>query len=84
MTLQELKDFVARSCYGRTTREVLAIGKCIECGEEALSKCYSEDGRREYKISGLCEECFDAITAGGEDTEYDQQYRDYLDQEDAF
>jgi hypothetical protein len=28
-----------------------------------LANCYSEAGRREYHISGLCERCFDAICA---------------------
>jgi hypothetical protein len=35
--------------------------KCIECGEDAYANCYSEAGRREVDISGLCEKCFDAL-----------------------
>ena len=41
--------------------EVHKKGICINCGEEALPKCYSEAGIREYSISGLCELCFDRI-----------------------
>ena len=36
-------------------------GLCINCHEPALKKCYSEAGRREYSISGMCEKCFDAL-----------------------
>lgn len=35
-------------------------GLCIECHQPALPRCYSEAGRREYSISGLCERCFDS------------------------
>jgi hypothetical protein len=35
-------------------------GICIDCGQPALPNCYSEAGREEYMISGLCEKCFDA------------------------
>ncbi len=34
---------------------------CIECKEPALEKCYSEDGRKEVRISGMCEKCFDEL-----------------------
>ena len=36
-------------------------GLCISCREPALPKCYSEAGRREYSISGMCEKCFDEM-----------------------
>jgi len=34
-------------------------GKCWICEEEALPKCTTEAGRREFHISGTCEVCFD-------------------------
>ena len=40
---------------------------CWRCQEPALLKCYSDAGRREVNISGLCEPCFDEITAEPED-----------------
>ena len=40
---------------------------CIKCGRPALEHCYSNAGRREVFISGLCEECFDAICDAAED-----------------
>lgn len=37
-------------------------GLCVECGRPALEHCKTDAGRREFRISGLCEECFDEIT----------------------
>jgi len=61
-TLQQFKDQLAKDAFGTTAKEARAKGLCINCKEPALPKCYSEAGRREYKISGLCEKCFDEIT----------------------
>ena len=60
--MQAFKDNVARSLYDMTTAEAIDKGVCIQCKEPALEKCYSEAGRKEYKMSGLCEPCFDGIT----------------------
>jgi len=38
-----------------------AKGLCIQCGQDAMNKCRTEEGRREFHISGYCEECFDAL-----------------------
>ena len=59
--LQKFKDKMAKDIYGTTPSECIKQGICIECHEEALPKCYSDAGRREYTISGLCEICFDKI-----------------------
>ena len=59
MKLQELKDSMAKRLYGITTSEAQASGNCIQCKMPAIPRCYSEAGRREYQISGLCEICFD-------------------------
>ena len=60
--LKTFKNSLAKSLYGSTVDESVGTGLCISCKEEALPKCYSNTGRREYKISGLCEKCFDTIT----------------------
>ena len=44
---------------------------CIRCHRPAYEHCYSDAGRREVRISGLCEECFDSITNAAEDEEDD-------------
>ena len=59
--LEELKNNLSQDLYGITKAEACRTGICIQCKEPALPKCYSEAGKREYKISGLCEQCFDEI-----------------------
>jgi hypothetical protein len=65
-TLQDFKDQMAKDLYGWTKAEATAQGLCIQCHLPALENCYSEAGRKEYGISGLCERCFDGITKGKE------------------
>ena len=60
-TLQHFKDDLAKSIYGLPVEEAKATGLCIQCRQPALANCYSDAGRREYNISGLCEKCFDSI-----------------------
>ncbi len=43
-------------------------GLCVACREPAIPKCRTDAGRREYRISGMCEKCFDECT---EEREYD-------------
>lgn len=62
MNMQELQDAVAVELYGMTASEAQQKGICLECKEPALPKCYSNTGRKEYGISGLCEQCFDELT----------------------
>ena len=61
--LQQFKDKMTKDLFGIDIEAVKAKGICLNCKEPALPKCYSEAGRREYKISGLCEKCFDEITS---------------------
>jgi len=58
---QELAEKMAEEIYGITAKDARTQGLCVQCKEPAIPKCYSDAGRREYKISGLCEPCFDAI-----------------------
>lgn len=62
-TIQEFTNRLAEDTFGMTKEEAQAEGLCINCRERAIPKCYSEAGKREYKISGLCEKCFDEITS---------------------
>lgn len=64
MSLQEFKDSFSKRIYGMTSKEAQKQGICIQCHEKASSRCYSDAGKREYKISGLCEKCFDEIMRG--------------------
>ena len=48
---------------------------CINCGNEPYQRCFSQPGKREVLVSGLCEICFDEITSepAEEETELEQQ-----------
>lgn len=56
---QDVKDNLSKSLYGMSLTEAHKQGICIKCKTPALERCYSDAGRREYDISGLCELCFD-------------------------
>ena len=60
-SLQNFKDHMAKELFGQTKDEATEFGTCIRCNEFALPNCYSDAGRKEYKISGLCEKCFDKM-----------------------
>jgi len=60
-TRQEFKDGLAKQLFDKTISDAHKDGTCINCNEDALTNCYSEAGEREYKISGLCEKCFDEL-----------------------
>jgi hypothetical protein len=55
--LNKLKDTLARESYGITKEEALRMNICIDCKKTPLF--YSQPGIREYRITGLCEFCFD-------------------------
>ena len=62
--MNQLKDFqnnMAKNLYGKTKDEAVTSGLCIDCNEPALENCYSDAGRKEFRISGLCEKCYDKI-----------------------
>ena len=61
MDLDQFKNDMARDIYGMSKDEAIEKGICLECNEQALPKCYSPEGRKEYTISGLCEQCFDKM-----------------------
>jgi hypothetical protein len=54
---------MAEYAFGAGAIAAWREGKCIDCREEALPKCYTDAGRREFEISGTCEVCYDKITA---------------------
>lgn len=58
-TVKDFQDNLAKDLFNMTREEAIAKSICIDCKEEALPKCYSENGRKEYLISGLCELCYD-------------------------
>ena len=62
MILQDFKDNLSRMATGMTKDEAVKVGICIECKQpDPLSRCKTDAGKREYYISGVCEECFDKM-----------------------
>lgn len=60
-TLNTLTNSLSKEVFGISREEALSTGICIQCRQPAIPNCYSNAGRREYAISGLCEKCFDSI-----------------------
>jgi len=46
--------------FGITKKEAIKLHICINCRQKP--KFYSDAGFREYRISALCEPCFDKTT----------------------
>jgi hypothetical protein len=60
-SLQDFKDFVSKEANDMTAAEAWAKGLCVHCHKPPTF--YSDEGKAEYKISGLCEPCFDEACA---------------------
>ncbi len=57
----ELVDLnkISGQLFDMTASKALKQGICVSC--KKAPKFYSEAGREEYKISALCEYCYDDI-----------------------
>lgn len=43
-------------------QQCLLDNVCVVCNRgDALSRCTTPSGRREFRMSAICEECFDAM-----------------------
>lgn len=60
-SLQAFLDKVAMVTYGITCDQARAKKICINCKASIKGRIITLAGEREYKMSGLCEICFDAI-----------------------
>ena len=63
-TLDQFKNELSTNIYGITKEEAAKKGICVDCRKPALANCYSQAGKNEYFISGLCEKCYDKIFEG--------------------
>ena len=61
MDLQDFKNALAYELFGETQAQAQDCLRCLRCKKPALERCYSQAGRDEYNISGICERCFDAM-----------------------
>lgn len=57
--IRKFEEDLAKDLYGMTKSEAHTQGICIQCKQPP--RFYSAAGEGEYKISGLCEYCFDEI-----------------------
>lgn len=48
--------------YGQKRAAALLAGLCVKCGEAAGPKCHSETGRRNYALTGACDECCEDVS----------------------
>jgi len=62
MSLKEYVDEMSKVLYGIAKTDARNQGICVMCKEQALPKCITQEGRDEYRISGLCEPCWDKVT----------------------
>jgi hypothetical protein len=76
--LEDLREALGQAAWGRSPREARALGLCPSCGEEALPKCYSPEGRREVEITGLCEPCWDKLFEEAEEEILQEEKEDVL------
>ena len=59
-TLREAVDSIAHTAFGRTLTDSWEARICVMCGETAVG-FRDRLSRKEYDISGMCQECQDRI-----------------------
>lgn len=57
--LQRFKDEISIMATGMTKAEAHSQGICVKCRKPPLFR--TENGIREYSISGMCEVCWDDL-----------------------
>jgi len=62
-TLQQLKDGMAKDLFGMTQDQAYTTMKCISCKKDVI-EFRDKQSRREYEISGFCQECQDVVFGG--------------------
>lgn len=63
--MNEFSVNLSQEAYGMTPHEAWTKGVCVKCKKPPTF--YSPEGRKEYRISALCEPCFDSIMEEPED-----------------
>lgn len=60
--MNKLVDDLSKKLFNMTITEAIDQDLCIVCKSHAFHRIYSVAGMKEYKKSGLCEDCFDEMT----------------------
>ena len=58
--LEQLKEEVAQTLFGRSRTIAMSNNQCVVCGEFNL-EFRDELSRKEYGISGMCQCCQDSV-----------------------
>lgn len=62
MSMMEFKNKMAQNMFGISITDAWNQNICVDCKQPITEESfYSEMGRKEYSISGLCEHCADKI-----------------------
>ena len=59
-TMDQIKEELALSVFGRSRVLAQAVGQCVSCGKVADS-FRDQISLKEYGISGLCQTCQDQV-----------------------
>jgi len=62
--LKQFQENAAQNTFGMTREEAWEQEICINCKKDWKPRTYSNNGKEEYKISALCEYCYDEIMGG--------------------
>lgn len=65
MSLDDFLDRGYRKAFGESREEAKQNRRCVVCKQPPVF--YTDAGRREYEISGVCEMCFDKMFPPDED-----------------
>ena len=58
--ISTLTEKIAWHLYGRSAQVSIEMQHCVKCGDEAFI-FIDEPSRKEYMISGYCQDCQDSI-----------------------
>lgn len=66
--LKKFQEESYKAAFGMTREEAWEAGKCVKCSERVhegpegeKGAVYTRAGKSEYRISGVCETCFDEM-----------------------
>jgi len=62
MDKEKFIDMFAEMFFGRTRTEAMKQGICVTCGKKIdMEDFRDEKSRKEYEITGMCQECQDEV-----------------------
>ena len=71
--MQHNLDRLAENLYGRTQAEAFEKKICIDCGRSVTNVFRDKLSLKEWKISGLCQDCQDLVFSMGPPYDIDEE-----------